>query len=451
MDPQLKALIESAEFKCYHEESQAPKFNPFDVLQVAGTEIRHSNVLAWLLQPGGTHGIGGRFLRKVVEHLTDQAPDASHDAPSLRRLTGFDDKDNVEVTREDYHDGWYADITVGFKTEKVLLIIENKLVGWHPESEKQTAAYQKALRERDKDKYEHFPGALLTASSAPKAGGAKSDVMHVIWKDVGEIIRSLRDDPKNFTDVHVRFFVERYLDVIEKNLVYAGDDLAERLREQHPGILEKLQKEKSQGKRALLDEVDEPHRTTIERWMEHFEKRPRKLREQVAEYLTRSKRVGAGIKRTAGRGSGKDWAWLHWGEPSVKDQSIGNCICWWFSFGPRSVTLELATPDPKNPKTQEVWRFLQDTPIEPDSPDRWKRYPMEEQVIYRHSLLKDDDLSGPFDEVVTRLRRRMDEFFGRDGDYGRIERYFRCLAFDPRGPQPDVGAGEAESPTPTAS
>ena len=49
------------------------------------------------------------------------------------------------------------------------------------------------------------------------------------------------------------------------------------------------------------------------------------------------------------------------------------------------------------------------------------------------------------------LHDRLDEFFRPDGDYRRIERYFRCLAFDPRGPQQPDGAGEAESPTPAAS
>ena len=130
----LNALIESSEFKRFHRELHSRGFSPFDVLQVADVEIRHSNVLAWLLAPDGTHGIGGRFLRKLVEHLTRR-----HDVAPLRRLTGFDEKDNVEIRREDYHDGGYADITVGFKSERVLLIIENKVVGWYPEAEDQTS------------------------------------------------------------------------------------------------------------------------------------------------------------------------------------------------------------------------------------------------------------------------------------------------------------------------
>ena len=39
------------------------EFNLFDVLGISRREIRHSRVLAWLLNPRGTHGLGDLFLR----------------------------------------------------------------------------------------------------------------------------------------------------------------------------------------------------------------------------------------------------------------------------------------------------------------------------------------------------------------------------------------------------
>ena len=58
MDQDLKKLMESSEFKRYHQAVKNPPFNLFDVLRHADYEIRHSNVLEWLLDPGGTHGAG---------------------------------------------------------------------------------------------------------------------------------------------------------------------------------------------------------------------------------------------------------------------------------------------------------------------------------------------------------------------------------------------------------
>lgn len=38
------------------------KFNIFDVLKISRTEIRHSNVLAWLLDANENHGLGDMFI-----------------------------------------------------------------------------------------------------------------------------------------------------------------------------------------------------------------------------------------------------------------------------------------------------------------------------------------------------------------------------------------------------
>ena len=438
MDQELKALIESPEFGRYHEELQAPAFNPFDVLQVADFEIRHSNVLSWLLRPGGTHGIGGRFLRALVEHLT-----LRRDFGSLSRLKplppGFDDENNVVVTREDYYEGLYADITIGFRAESVLLIIENKVGASSRDAAEQLEAYQEAFRKKYSGRYDHYPGALLTTSSAPEAGAPKGDIIHVSWKDIGGIIRSLLNDRENFTDGHVRAFVERYLDVIEEKLVSASSSVAEGLLENHEGLFRRLQDQPS-----LLDGVEHaPHRKTVERLMQHFQGRSARLREQVKDYLKLERRSSADIRKT---GPG---CWLHWWDmPSGKELNVDDCVWWYFAFEPRHVSVALgywSKPPEQKPNMDKIWKFLQETPIDPERPER---YPVEKAYIYHHSLLKDDETSGPLDEVVKFLRRRLDGFFGAGGDYQRIERYFKCLAFDSRGlQQPDAGAGKTDLPT----
>ena len=430
MDRELKALIDSPEFGRYHKELQAPAFNPFDVLQVADFEIRHSNVLAWLLQPGGTHGIGGRFLRALVEHLTLRG-----DTRSLSRLKplppGFDDESNIDVRREDYHERLYADITVGFQAERVLLIIENKVEASSRDAEKQVEDYQRAFRKKYKNRYDDYPGALLTVSPAPETGDAKGDVIHVSWKDVSGIIGSLLDDQETFTDGHVRAFVERYLDVIEEKLVWAGNSLADRLLQEHERALRRLQDQPS-----LLKEVEHaPHRKTVERLRDHFPERSARLRERVEDYLKLERRSTAGTRKT---GPG---CWLHWYDmPFGKELNVSESVWWCFTFESRHVSLELADwgrNREEKSSMERLWSFLQETPIDPD---RSSRYPMEEHVIYRHSLLKDDELSKTFEEVVKLLRHRMDEFFGGGGDHQRIKRYFKCLAFDSREPRrPEEG------------
>lgn len=44
-------------------------FNIFGVLRIEEAEIRHSNVMAWLLDPQGSHGLGQAFLRRVLSTI----------------------------------------------------------------------------------------------------------------------------------------------------------------------------------------------------------------------------------------------------------------------------------------------------------------------------------------------------------------------------------------------
>ena len=42
------------------------KFNIFDVLKISRTEIRHSNVLSWLLSASENHGLGDAFIKGIL-------------------------------------------------------------------------------------------------------------------------------------------------------------------------------------------------------------------------------------------------------------------------------------------------------------------------------------------------------------------------------------------------
>ena len=46
--------------------------NIFNILKLDRMEIRHSNMLSWLLTPGETHGLGDKFLRKLLIYATSE-------------------------------------------------------------------------------------------------------------------------------------------------------------------------------------------------------------------------------------------------------------------------------------------------------------------------------------------------------------------------------------------
>ena len=101
------------------------KFNLFDVLKVSRTEIRHSNMLGWLLGPNENHGFGDAYLKGIFQRLVENDSDGRYDVFKILLLDMY----SFSVYRE-----WKnIDILLVSTEEKVLVAIENK-IGSHEHS-----------------------------------------------------------------------------------------------------------------------------------------------------------------------------------------------------------------------------------------------------------------------------------------------------------------------------
>lgn len=89
-------LVENQELEILNARLSA--FNMFEVLKVDRAEIRHSNVLGWLMTPNGSHGLGPVFLRRFLSRLLLEIaiPNITF-TPSQFELMSYGD---VEVLRE---------------------------------------------------------------------------------------------------------------------------------------------------------------------------------------------------------------------------------------------------------------------------------------------------------------------------------------------------------------
>lgn len=67
----IAQLKHSKEFARLHQKFH--HINPLKVLRVDQFEIRHSNILAWLLGPNETYQLGGFFLKKLLTWLVTRA------------------------------------------------------------------------------------------------------------------------------------------------------------------------------------------------------------------------------------------------------------------------------------------------------------------------------------------------------------------------------------------
>ena len=441
MKDELRKLIDDPRFQAYHRDVvTARKFSTFDVLRYSDYEIRHSNVLAWLIRPAETHGIGARFLERFVSHVNSAL--AADDRMRMA-ADGFE-AENVDVWREVD----YVDVMIRFKKEKQLIVVENKVESANPDHLEQVMGY--CREQRDKHEDHTVTGVLL--STSPDGSVRIEDlerrvakerrfrpVVHVGWDFVLVAVRSLLQDGA-FSDDSVRAFIEQYVHLLDRRHRAASGSDFNALLDEHGSILKEL-------RRVLEDEGDAgvvrripvdrtKHANALVRLVKETRHDPMTMR-AAATRLLRSRGVE---KPVASNAPSRTLYWLTWTDPALADatERMGaprGCVAWALDFSRRRVEVgfRLRFDDKSRPILARLERFMEKTPI-----NRRKRddHALEDvgygwRKGYRTDLLSTDELlemSPP--EAQAEVIRRLEDFMDSgDSEYRRIDDYFQCLAF----------------------
>ena len=425
----LQDLIEDPRFRAYHERTPWGKtFNPLDVLGVASFEIRHSNVLAWLLSPAETHRAGDAFLRGFVGAINEAA-----EHQGAEPLPAGFASDSVRVERElDY-----VDITIfldrvsedGSDDRPVVIAVENKLSPASPDDADQVEAYETALRVKHGENV-RIQSVLLT-TSPPR--NPEDGFVHVGWSQVRELATSVRDSRRLAGDEgrRVREFLDDYVEVIERFVPpdLVTDDFGPLLDDYRP-LLQRLAELKGGAGPAPEDlpaELGE-FRISVCRIVNDLRQEPGRLHSVVKSFLKEK-----GFK-TWGSGG-----FLHFRKPA--DETWGSLpLPWWpprwtLAFAPRwvNLSLEFSLARPTRPAVERVAEFMRANPID-TSPEAGAKYPVKNRsghlVAYRDTLVTDEDLvKTPVTDIERLVLDRLAAFL--DADFARVVTYMKCLGFDP--------------------
>ena len=202
---EVKALLEFAASKNLDKlDSKINEFNPFKVLRIQDHEIRHSNVLAWLIDPNGHHGLGDTVFKNFLfEILKD------HMVLGTLRI-----EDVIGASFEDLYvlrEWRKIDILAVSETNDTLMVIENKVNA--DESKKQLGDYVKIINEHDKyGKYKKVFVFLTLDGTAPKGSDSYVIFTH---EQVYDIVRSTVEIRKDYMNSKVYDFIQQYLKVLE--------------------------------------------------------------------------------------------------------------------------------------------------------------------------------------------------------------------------------------------
>lgn len=190
-----------ADISCLDEiEDALGKPNIFDVLGMARAEIRHSNVLSWLLDPNGNHGLGSLFLRMFLQKLGKLGADA------VKLLSA--DLNAFSVVREYKH----IDILLVSRVPdaKIVIAIENKVDSG--EHGNQLARYKQTIDEDFQDFYKEFVFLTPDGEDASESG----------WRALGyETISESLKYCLNRVDVgnEANLLLTQYLSLLEREFM----------------------------------------------------------------------------------------------------------------------------------------------------------------------------------------------------------------------------------------
>lgn len=213
----LSLLDNSIEFEKLH--SKFNRFNPFKILKVDKFEIRHSNMIAWLLDPTENHHLSSMFVNKILSKTFVKAENeeliGQYNFIKLHKQSLQD----LEVFREvqtNYNKR--IDILAISEAQKVAILIENKYKS--SESDGQLENYLKFVNKKYEG-YTIIPIFLSLDGSAP----SHKDYFTLDYGDVLNILKGQLGIYSEYTSSTIKDFISYYIDILEGELVRDEEDI----------------------------------------------------------------------------------------------------------------------------------------------------------------------------------------------------------------------------------
>ena len=206
--------------------SKLNEFNIFDVLKSAHHEIRHSNVLAWLLNPCESHMAGRKFFDAFVRKLSESSTDS-------RFLVSTYLHDDVEIRVSTEVMG--IDILVEVPSAKFVIALENKV--WSKEHDSQLPRYRKTMESiyKDEDGWQRFYFYMT-----PDGDSSTDDPEH--WNPVSyqAVIEAVKETMTSMNSSNpAKLLVQHYCVTLERKIMKQSDieELCKKIHRRHSKAL----------------------------------------------------------------------------------------------------------------------------------------------------------------------------------------------------------------------
>lgn len=207
-------------------ESLLEQFNIFEALGAVRVELRHSDFLAFLLNPNQNHGLDDQFLKRLLQRAL---ADAQLQSPIRPIDLDIADLDSVLVLRE-----WQnIDILLLDEENGLAVIIENKI--YSNEHSNQLQRYQDAVSQ-------HYPQLRQICLFLSPEGIEPSheDYIAIDYGQVADLVETLVETRASTIGPDVRTLMTHYSHMLRRHIVSESEiaELCRKIYRKHQRALD---------------------------------------------------------------------------------------------------------------------------------------------------------------------------------------------------------------------
>lgn len=216
------ALLNDIDFDWLELESARP--NIFNILGAAHNELRHSNMLSWLMKAQESHGIGEDFVKRFLREVAQD---------EKSELSQFEVEnlpyEEVEVRREWNH----IDVLIIFPSQ--VIAIENKI--WSKETGNQLIRYMKIVEDTFPNKKKSYVFLTPDGYISEHASDYYINISYQVVIDILSRILKIKSDE---ITTRVSVLLEDYLQILKRDIM--SDDktveLARKIYNNHKDLFD---------------------------------------------------------------------------------------------------------------------------------------------------------------------------------------------------------------------
>jgi hypothetical protein len=204
----------------------ASRFNIFEALGVVRDERKYSNFLGFLLNPTADHGLGDRFLKRILQAALECGPSVAQLGPIDIDLFDLSHAE-VHIERSD------IDILVSDDQNDLYVIIENKVHS--SEHSDQLHKYYELISQRNPTPSTVFGIYLTIDGELPEKEEDRKHYAPMSYSVVRRSLDQLCLAPDLRIEKEVRFAIDQYREVLGRHFMADEQikELCEKIYKQH--------------------------------------------------------------------------------------------------------------------------------------------------------------------------------------------------------------------------